>query len=118
MVRGSEENESIVKIFLTGHLHIELSMQRGGILAAQCGAFEGRTNYLARKGLTPDIGAYIFDIYLDDGGRIVRTVREFFSYPEIKNDYLNYENPFVPEPDRVEPLFTLNGNGNGKTDLG
>lgn len=102
------EDQSVV-LYLVGHLHIELSMQRGPILAAQVGCFEGRTNYLSRKGLYPQIGGYLFSLYLNDAGQVSKNVREFVSFPEIREDFKNYEEVLdtISDIDNVEIMYQL-----------
>lgn len=102
------DDQGIV-LYLVGHLHIELSMQRGPILAAQVGCFEGRTNYLSRKGLYPQIGGYLFSLYLNDSGHISKNVREFVSFPEIREDFRNYEEVMdtISDIDTVEIMYQL-----------
>lgn len=102
------EDRSVV-LYLVGHLHIEVSMQRGPILAAQVGCFEGQTNYLVRKGLYPQIGGYLFTLYLNDAGNISRSVREFISFPEIKEDFRNYPEVMdtITDIDEVEVMYSL-----------
>lgn len=104
-----QTGDQSVALYLVGHLHIELSMQRGPILAAQAGCFEGRTNYLARKGLYPQIGGYLFSLYLNDAGQVSRSVREFISFPEIRDDFKNYEQVMdtITDIDQVEIMYQL-----------
>lgn len=90
---GSEDKT--VRILLAGHLHVDNCMQRGALFAAQCACFEGRTSYLARKGLQPEIGGYIYTLYLNDAGDIHHTTRDYYAYPEVREEYVHFplENP-------------------------
>ena len=97
----SRENPKM-RLVLSGHLHVWLTMGRGPIVGLQCGCFEGQTNYLKRKALFPDIGGYILTLWLTDDGLIQRTVYEWVSFLDIEDDYLNY-------PDLLAKI----GEGNG-----
>jgi biotin operon repressor len=105
-----ETTDPKIRVIAVGHLHIENSFQRGGILGFQAGCFEGVTSYLKRKGLHPTIGGYIMTLTFDDAGRLRKSVREWIDFPEIKNDYMNYD-PIADfnEPDEVEVLVGYNG---------
>jgi hypothetical protein len=81
-----------MRVVLSGHLHVSMTMQRGPIMGLQCGCFEGQTNYLKRKALFPSIGGYIIELWLTDGGLIQRVRHEWVPYLEIENDYINYPN--------------------------
>lgn len=99
------EDYSSIALFLAGHLHLEASLHRGNMLAALCGCFEGRSAYLARKGYYPEIGAYIFTLYLNDAGWVEREVREWYRFKEIEDDYKDYPIYTDFEPDQVEVMF-------------
>jgi biotin operon repressor len=80
-----------IRAIFTGHLHIEASLFRGGILGLQVPCYEGRNGYLLQKGLRPEIGGYLVDFHLNDAGKIVRIAKELLTYSEVDDDYLNYE---------------------------
>jgi len=92
-----------VRFFLVGHLHIQLQAMFGPILGAQVGCFEGRTNYLKRKGYYPHIGGYIIKASLSKS-RIFRHEAPFLSYEEIEDDWKNYSHTW-DEPTIEKPLF-------------
>lgn len=100
-----------IRLLLAGHLHVEGKFQRGAVVAAQCGCFEGSTNYLKRKGLFPQIGGAIFRLRVTDSGLLQRVEYTFIPYMEVENDWANFATPpqseVVEEPDVVETLFHL-----------
>lgn len=112
LTRAIEESvDPKVRILLAGHLHVEVKLHRGPMVAAHVGCFEGQTNYLKRKGLYPTIGGAIFRVRLTDSGLIQRVEYTFIPFTEVANDWKNFPTPPVPDfdfsPDRVETLFSL-----------
>lgn len=114
----SELNKALVdnenpklRLLIAGHLHIEASFHSGPYMAIHPGCFEGQTNYLKRKGLTPVIGGAILQLYLDDAGNILRTGYTFLPFKEIHKDYENWpipeQDPVLGLADNVEALFSL-----------
>jgi hypothetical protein len=95
-----------LRLVLSGHLHVECEVSRGPITGAQCGCFEGRTNYLKSKGLFPQIGGAIWRIWLTDGGLIQRKEYEFVQMSEIVDDWKHYPDWLDEETDEVETLYT------------
>lgn len=92
-----------VRFFLAGHLHIQLQALMGSIFAAQCGCFEGVTNYLKRKKLVPAIGGYIIEAGLDKKGRLKNFDAKFHLFEEIEDDWRSFEHTLeeaegVPAP--------------------
>lgn len=79
-----------VRFFFAGHLHIQLQILMGSILACQCGCFEGTTNYLRRKKLVPAVGGYIVEACLDRKGNFKNYDTKFYLYDEIEDDWRNY----------------------------
>jgi hypothetical protein len=95
-----------LRLVLSGHLHVECEVSRGPITGAQCGCFEGRTNYLKSKGLFPQVGGAIWRIWLTDGGLIQRKQYEFVQMSEIVDDWKHYPDWLDEETDEVETLYT------------
>lgn len=104
----TQENPKM-RIVSSGHLHVRMTMGRGPITGFQAGCFEGQTNYLKRKALFPDIGGYIVEIWVTDGGLIQRIRHEWIAFLEIEDDYLNYPELLAlghgDETPDVEPVF-------------
>lgn len=96
-----------LRVVLAGHLHIECELQRGPILAMQCGAFEGQTNYLRAKGLFPQVGGYVVWLTLTKGGLIQRKRFEFVHFKDIENDWQNWPELWQADQEegQPEPLF-------------
>ncbi len=99
-----------LRIVLAGHVHVEVKFQRGPILAAHTGCFEGWTNYLKRGALVPQIGGGIWRVWLTDGGQIQRVEYTFITYPDIKDDWANWPEPSIEleglmDPDEVDIIF-------------
>jgi len=97
--------QSKIRFFLAGHLHIQMQALFGPIFACQSGGFEGRTNYLKRKGYFPVVGGYIIKATLKKGN-ILRFEAPFIIFPDIEDDYKNYDHAYKEEEDIQEPLFS------------
>jgi len=100
-----------VSALIAGHLHMAIVVPLLPIIGVHPGCFEGQSNYLKRKGLTPDIGGTILTFRLTDAGQIQRVGWDFFPFDEIENDWKNWpvppeqSNPF--ESDEVRVLFSF-----------
>lgn len=90
IVRGAKEKPT-VRFVLAGHLHIQMQAMFGSIWGAQCGCFEGQTNYLKRKGLVPSIGGWIVNASLGKNGLLKNFEAKFYIFNEIENDWKNYK---------------------------
>lgn len=92
-----------------GHLHIESKVQIGSVVGSQVPCFEGRTNYLKRKGLYPVIGGQIWDVSITKDGRVASNVYTLKLYEEIHNDWKYYpvvlQEEMNYDPDDVEVVF-------------
>lgn len=96
-----------VRFVFSGHLHIQIQGMFGNIFGAQCGCFEGQTNYLKRKGLFPHIGAYIIEASLNSAGLLKSFDAKFYMYNEIMDDYMSYSHSNIIDlkEDCIDPLF-------------
>jgi hypothetical protein len=103
VVRGVKDKPSI-RFVLLGHLHIQMQAMFGSIWGAQCGTFEGQTNYLKRKGLVPCIGGWIVKATLGKNGLLKNFDSKFYIFDEIENDWRNY-NHSICEQKITEPIF-------------
>jgi hypothetical protein len=107
MAWGSKEKPSIRFVF-QGHLHTQVQAMFGSIFGAQCGCFEGTTNYLKRLGLTPTVGGYIISACLGSNGLLYDYEARFFTYDEIENDWKNYHHNHKSDDSAekiIKPLF-------------
>jgi len=103
IVAGNKEVPSI-RFVLCGHLHIQMQALFGSIFGCQAGCFEGRTNYLKKKGLNPNIGGYIVKVTLGKKGLIKSFSAHFHVYDEIIDDYKNF-NHSVDKKEFDKSLF-------------
>jgi hypothetical protein len=103
VVRGVKDKPTI-RFVLLGHLHIQMQAMFGSIWGAQCGSFEGQTNYLKRKGLVPSIGGYIIKATLGNNGLLKNFDSKFYLFNEIEDDWRNY-NHSIPEKKIISPIF-------------
>jgi len=105
LITGIKERPTL-RFFFSGHLHIQLQSMFGPIFGAQCGTFEGQTNYLKRKGLIPNIGGYIIKARLDNKGMLREHEAKFKHYREIENDFENYKHTPAEEKPVEQPIFS------------
>jgi hypothetical protein len=103
VVRGVKDKPSI-RFVLLGHLHIQMQAMFGSIWGAQCGCFEGQTNYLKRKGLIPSIGGWIVKASLGKNGLLKSFESKFYMFDEILDDWKNYKHT-IPEKKIIKPVF-------------
>ena len=103
VVRGVKDKPSI-RFVLLGHLHIQMQAMFGSIWGAQCGTFEGQTNYLKRKGLIPTIGGWIVKASLGKNGLLKNFESKFYIFDEIQDDWKNYKHT-IPEKKIINPIF-------------
>lgn len=75
-------------MLFVGHWHVtnHLPTYRN-VDAFSMGAFQSQTPYMARKGLTPDMGGAIVEIRVDDSGLLSVETEWVRYYRPIKNDY-------------------------------
>lgn len=102
--RGTKERPSL-RFLLAGHLHIQMQAMFGSIFGMQCGAFEGQTNYLKRKGLHPVVGGYIVKAELSREGLLRNFDAKFYMWPKTSHeDWKNYKH-VIDKPGITEPIF-------------
>jgi hypothetical protein len=89
-ITNGVKNKPSIKFLFSGHLHIQMQAMFGGIMGMQCGCFEGKTNYLKRKGLVPHIGGYIINANMNSNNNFSSFDARFYMFPEIENDWKNY----------------------------
>lgn len=103
VVRGVKDKPSI-RFVLLGHLHIQMQAMFGSIWGAQCGTFEGQTNYLKRKGLVPSVGGWIVKASLGHNGLLKNFESKFYIFDEIEDDWKSYKHE-IPEVKITKPIF-------------
>lgn len=101
----STNSKPSIRFLLCGHLHVQMQAMFGSIFGAQCGAFEGQTSYLKRKGLYPHMGGYIIDADLAQDGLLRSFQAKFYIFPEeVDEDWKNYDHKLNREK-LTKPLF-------------
>ena len=103
IVRGTKDKPT-VRFVLAGHLHIQMQAMFGSIWGAQCGSFEGQTNYLKRKGLVPSIGGWIVKATLGLNGLLKNFESKYYIFDELEDDYKNYKHS-IPDVKIEKPIF-------------
>ena len=105
VTRGIKDKPS-VRFLLSGHLHIQVQALFGSIYGMQCGAFEGQTNYLRRKGIIPAIGGYVVEAELGTDGSLKNFLPKFYVFEEIEDDWKNFKHSFNSNVgDITKPIF-------------
>ena len=76
-----------VSLHLIGHYHNSgyFRQKRTAVLMLPC--FQSQYSWLARKGLHPDIGGWILDIWIDDAGRASRVWFDELNYVPREDDW-------------------------------
>jgi hypothetical protein len=106
----SDKPAPSIRFLFAGHLHIQVQSVFGPILAAQCGCFEGQTNYTRRKGLNPLIGGYIVQAHIrKKDGIILDFDTKYYMFPDIIiDDWKNYKHTIPENRKFVQPIFEKN----------
>ena len=99
------KNRPSIRFILCGHLHIQMQAMVGSIFGAQCGCFEGQTNYLKRKGLFPAIGGYIIKASLGSNGLLRNFEAKFYIFNEIEDDWKHYKHVIEDDKKILKPIF-------------
>jgi hypothetical protein len=106
-----KEESPHVSIITAGHWHINGWVPSSPIYGGAIGCFEGQTNYLKRKSLTPDIGGVIMRLVFGDDGRISHIGYDWIPCREIKDDWKNFPVPEIDElnfdQEDLEVIFEL-----------
>lgn len=106
-----KEESPHVSVITAGHLHQAAWVPSHPIYGALLPCFEGQTNYLKRKKLSPDIGGVIMKLIFGDDGRIQHIGYEYIPMTELKNDYKNWPIPEIEEldfhQDDIDVIFKL-----------
>jgi predicted phosphodiesterase len=77
-----------VALCLVGHYHsYAMTIERPNTLAMMLPCFQAQYAWLARKGLYPDIGGIILNVWLDDQGRPEKLRHELIRYQPRDDDW-------------------------------
>jgi predicted phosphodiesterase len=90
--KGQKFSESLpqdkdVRLLLLGHYHNYVSFMQRETAVFQLPCFQSQYSWLARKGLHPDIGGILLDLWLDDNGGIRRMSHEVVRFPALEDDW-------------------------------
>lgn len=90
--KGQKFSESLpqekdVRLLLLGHYHNYVAFMQRETAVFQLPCFQSQYSWLARKGLHPDIGGLILDLWLDDDGRVARMSHEVVRFPSLEDDW-------------------------------
>lgn len=90
--KGQKFSESLpqdkdVRLLLLGHYHNYVSFMQRETAVFQLPCFQSQYSWLARKGLHPDVGGIILDLWLDDAGGIRRMSHEVVRFPALTDDW-------------------------------
>ena len=90
--KGQKFSESLpqekdVRLLLLGHYHNYVSFMQRETAVFQLPCFQSQYSWLARKGLHPDIGGVILDLWMDDQGALRRVSHEVVRFPSIEDDW-------------------------------
>ena len=97
-----------VRVLQIGHLHVMAGpFMQGPIDVVQAGCFEGQTIYMRERGLVPNIGGYIFEADVTDGGMIRELAIHRMIFQEERDDYAK-RNGKRPKCE-IEPMFRAGG---------
>jgi hypothetical protein len=92
-----KEESPHVSIIAAGHWHINGWVPSHPLYGGSVGCFEGQTNYLKRKSLSPDIGGVIMRLVFGDDGRVQHIGYDWIPCNEIKDDHKNWPIPEIEE---------------------
>lgn len=79
--------EKDIRLFLIGHFHNSANFWERRTKVYQLACFQSQYTWLATKGLHPEIGGLILDLYYDDDGSIARIDHSERRYDPIEEDY-------------------------------
>jgi UDP-2,3-diacylglucosamine pyrophosphatase LpxH len=105
-ISNDVKNHQTVKFVFAGHLHIEFQSMFGPIMGIQCGAFEGQTNFLKKKGIFPTVGGWTVEVTLDSDNFFKDFDARFHQQREIIDDWKNYSHD-VSRPKVINPILTV-----------
>lgn len=75
------------QLLIIGHYHRYNASQHRSVQILQLPCFQGRYGWLVRKGLVPQIGGMIVDVWLTSTGKVGQIGTKLISYDERLNDW-------------------------------
>lgn len=100
----NDEIPPSIRFLFGGHWHVFAEVEDGGIECFLCGAFSGRTNLTDQMGVSCIIRGLIVETEIDCRGRIKRLRCDKLTYPEITDDWKNYDHE--PQTRKIlQPVF-------------
>ena len=90
--KGQKFSESLpadkdVRLLLLGHYHNYVAFMQRETAVFQLPCFQSQYSWLARKGLHPDVGGIILDLWLDELGGVRRLSHEVVRFPSLEDDW-------------------------------
>lgn len=76
-----------VQLLIAGHTHQYGAARQRDTTILRVPCFQGRYAWMGRKGLVPDIGGVLVDLWLTEDGRIDRIAHEVKFYDEATGDW-------------------------------
>jgi predicted phosphodiesterase len=89
-VAESIPNDRRVALAIIGHYHQWGTFLVKDMVTMMLPCFQAQYGWLARKGLYPDLGGVVLDVWLDDDGLLARMKPELIRYRTRENDW-DYE---------------------------
>ena len=102
-----------------GHMHVTVFVPRPPMYGLQVGCFEGKTNYLKKKGLTPAVGGIIMRIKILSNERIGEVGFTWKDFPEEHDQWEDWDQPLMSSSkdkftsEVVENLISFESGGPG-----
>jgi hypothetical protein len=96
----AEDMPPMVSIMIMGHYHLTNHTPEPPLHGILAGCFQGQTDYLKQKRLTPHIAGIIIEMRFDDKGKPWLISHTPVPFEEIEDDWKNW-----PVPDIVDPSY-------------
>ena len=109
----ADELPPMTSLLIMGHYHLSNHTPEPplhGILAA---CFQGQTDYLKAKNLTPHIGGIIIELQFEKYGKLSSVFHKPILVTEIEDDWKNWPVPNIEDPnlksDNLDLIFSFTG---------
>lgn len=88
-IRMSGNVDSLPNISMMGHLHQMFWFSKAGIEYFSVPCLQAQTPYLQAKGLSPELGMFIIDVFFDDKKNVIEIAprKKVWSHLVKRNDY-------------------------------
>lgn len=96
----AEDMPPMISIMIMGHYHLTNHTPEPPLHGILAGCFQGQTEYLKQKRLTPHIAGIIIEMRIDDRGKPWLISHTPVPFEEIEDDWKNW-----PVPDVVDPSY-------------